>query len=242
MRKTLPVGFVLFVIFAGMLRGDQPNGGLSGPKAVVSGGQGVENDQVQAGGRTLKHRNPRYQLRENDVIDVSFPLTPEYNQTITIQPDGYVSLLGAGDCHVAGQTIPETIQSIRAAYASLLHNPLVTIALKDFVKPYFVAGGEVGHPGKYDLRGDTSLVEAVAIAGGFTENAKHSEVWIFRRVSSDWVETQRLNVKEMLKTGNLREDVHLLPGDMLYVPKSNIGKIRHYLPVATLGSYFNPAP
>jgi polysaccharide export outer membrane protein len=242
MRTTLPVGFILFVILARMLHGDQTRDGLSEPKAVVSGEQGGENGQVQAGDRTLKHRRPRYQLRENDVIDVSFPLTPEYNQTITIQPDGYVSLLGVGDCHVAGQTIPEAIQSIRATYASLLHDPMVTIALKDFVKPYFVAGGEVGHPGKYDLRGDTTLVEAVGIAGGFTDNAKHSEVWIFRRVSSDWVETQRLNVKEMLKTGNLREDVHLLPGDMLYVPKSNIGKIRHYLPVATLGSYFNPTP
>lgn len=242
MRKTLQAGFVLFVIFAHILDGDQIKNGLSEPTAAVSGKQNGEGGQVQTGDRTLKHRHPRYQLRENDVIDVSFPLTPEYNQTATIQPDGYISLLGAGDCHIAGQTIPEAIQSIRAAYASLLHDPMVTIALKDFVKPYFVAGGEVNHPGKYDLRGDTSLVEAVAIAGGFTENAKHSEVWIFRRVSSDWVETQRLNVKEMLKTGNLREDVHLVPGDMLYVPKSNMGKIRHYLPVATLGSYFNPVP
>ena len=241
MLRILTVGFVLFVTFARTFHGDQITDALPLPKAAISP-ERAETNQVPAGDRALKRRHPRYQLRENDIIEVSFPLTPEYNQTVTIQPDGYVSLLGGGDCLVAGQTVPEAIRSIKHAYATLLNDPMVTIAVKDFEKPYFVAGGEVGHPGKYDLRGDTTVVEAVAIAGGFTDDAKHSEVWLFRRVSNEWVETQRLNVKEMLHTANLREDLHLLPGDMLYVPKSKMGKVRHYLPVATLGSYFNPTP
>ena len=119
---------------------------------------------------------------------------------------------------------------------------MITIHLKDFQKPYFIAGGEVGHPGKYELRGDITVVEAVAVAGGFTESSKHSQVWVFRRVSNDWVETKELNVKKMLNAGNLREDMHLNPGDMLYVPKSTMGKIRRYLPVASLGTYFSPMP
>jgi len=190
----------------------------------------------------LKQRNPRYQLCKSDVLELDLPMTPEFNQTVTVQPDGYIMLLGAGDLHVEGQTIPELIESVRAAYHGMLHDPVIAVHVKDFEKPYFIAGGEVGHPGKYELRGDITAVEAVSIAGGFTESSKHSEVWLFRRVSNDWVETKELNIKKMLNAGNLSEDLHLHPGDMLYVPKSTLGKIRRYLPVASLGSYFNPVP
>ena len=188
----------------------------------------------------LHRRNPRYQLGIDDVLQLTFPLTPEFNQTLTIQPDGFITLQGVGDLHVAGQTVPEVTQSIQAAYRKDLHNPMLTVRLVDFEKPYFVVGGEVGHPGKFELRGETTLVQAVAVAGGFTESSKHSEVWLFRRVSNDWVETQRFDVKKMLKTGDLREDALLRPGDMLYVPKNTLSKIKRFIPVATMGLYFNP--
>ena len=138
----------------------------------------------------LHRRNPRYQLGIDDVLQLTFPLTPEFNQTLTIQPDGFITLQGVGDLHVAGQTVPE--------------------------------------------------VQAVEVAGGFTESSKHSQVWLFRRVSNDWVETQRFDVKKMLKTGDLREDALLRPGDMLYVPKNTLSKIKRFIPVATMGLYFNP--
>ncbi len=188
----------------------------------------------------LHHRNPRYQLCKDDVLQVNFNLTPELNQTVNVQPDGYITLLGVGDLHVEGQTVPDVTQLIRAAYAKTLHNPILTVRLMDFEKPYFIAGGEVGHPGKFELRGDTTLTEAVAIAGGFTESSKHSQVWLFRRVSNDWVETQQFDLKKMLKSGNLREDAHLRPGDMLYVPRNTYSKVKRFIPVATLGTYFNP--
>ena len=188
----------------------------------------------------LHRRNPRYQLGIDDVLQLTFPLTPEFNQTLTIQPDGFITLQGVGDLHVAGQTVPEVTQSIQAAYQKDLHNPMLTVRLVDFEKPYFVVGGEVGHPGKFELRGETTLVQAVEVAGGFTESSKHSQVWLFRRVSNDWVETQRFDVKKMLKTGDLREDALLRPGDMLYVPKNTLSKIKRFIPVATMGLYFNP--
>jgi polysaccharide export outer membrane protein len=169
-------------------------------------------------------------------------LTPEFNQTVTVQPDGYVTLIGAGDIHAEGDTVAEVTEAIRSAYGKILHEPIVSIHLRDFERPYFVVGGEVGHPGKYDLRGDTTVVQAIAISGGFTDSAKHSKVWLFRRVSNDWVETRNLDIKKMLTTGNLSEDLHLRPSDMLYVPKSTSAKIRHYLPATSMGMYFNPIP
>jgi len=116
------------------------------------------------------------------------------------------------------------------------------VALKDFEKPYFLAAGQVGKPGKYELRSDLTLVEAVAIAGGFTENSKHSQVLLFRRVSNQTVEARVFDVKKMLASHNLEEDPHLLPGDMLFVPQNSISKIRHYLPTSSMGLYANPMP
>ena len=79
-----------------------------------------------------------------------------------------------------------------------MHDPEVSVILKDFDKPFFLAGGQVNRPGKYQLRADTTVTEAVAIAGGFNDQARHSQVVLFRRVSGDLVESRVLDVKHML--------------------------------------------
>jgi polysaccharide biosynthesis/export protein len=180
-------------------------------------------------------RYPRYQLRADDVLDISFEFTPEFNQTVTVQPDGYVTLRGLGDVHVAGLTVPKLTQTIRAAYARILADPAVAVVLKDFEKPYFVVNGQVGRPGKYDLRGDTTLTEAIAMAGGFNTSAKHSQVVLFRPASQGWYEAKLINVKKMLKTRNLTEQIYLKPGDMLFVPQSALSKIRQFVPNPGIG-------
>jgi polysaccharide export outer membrane protein len=130
-------------------------------------------------------------------------------------------------------------QLIGAAYSKILHDPEITVLLKDFDKPYFTATGQVGHPGKYDLRADTTVAEALAIAGGMTEKSKDSQVLLFRRVSSDWVSVKMLDVKAIYK-GQFDEDVHLHPGDMLFVPQNRFSKIKPFLPVWALSTYMTP--
>ena len=107
----------------------------------------------------------RYRVRKSDVIDVKFKFSPEFDQTLTVQPDGFVTLDEVGDLKVEDKTLPELRGAIRLAYRGILHDPVITVSLKDFDKPFFIAAGQVGHPGKYELRSDTTLVEALAIAG-----------------------------------------------------------------------------
>ncbi len=185
-------------------------------------------------------RNPRYILRTSDSFDITFTFSPEFNQTVVVEPDGFVTFRGAGSAHVAGQTLPELTETIKKAYAGILHDPLVTVSLRDFEKPYFIAAGQVAKPGKYDLRGDVSLTEAVNIAGGFTESSKHSQVLLFRHVGDNKVQAQIFDVKKMLASRNLAEDPRLMPGDMLFVPQNYISKIRKYLPTSSMGLYANP--
>ncbi len=188
----------------------------------------------------LQERSPRYQLRKSDSFEVDFALSPELNQTITVQPDGYITLKSAGTIVAEGLTIPELTEKIRQAYSGVLHDPIITIELKDFDKPYFIASGQVGKPGKYDLRSDLTLTEAVAVAGGFTESSKHSQVVLFRPLQNGMSEARVIDVKKMLKSHDLAEDIHLQPGDMIFVPQNQISKIARYLPTTNLGVYATP--
>ena len=186
----------------------------------------------------IHSRNRRYTIHASDTLELTFALTPEFNQTVTVQPDGYITLREVGDLLAAGHTLPELTDSIKTAYSKILHDPVISVDPKDFEKPYFVVGGQVGKPGKFDYRGDVTLTAAIAIAGGFTDMSKHSQVLLFRRVSDQWTEAKIINVKKMLESKNLQEDPELQPGDMLFVPKNAISKIKPFLPTPSVGSYF----
>ncbi len=184
-----------------------------------------------------RERRPLYRLGKSDVLTIDFAFAPEFNQTVTVQPDGYITLKNAGHLVAEGLTSVELEQAIQVAYAKVLHEPQVTVGLKDFDKPYFIASGEVTHPGKYELRGNTTLVGALAIAGGFTQQSKHSQVVLFRRISPDLMETRVIDVKQMLKRHNLDEDVYLQPGDFVFVPRSLVSNIMRFTPATNLGMY-----
>lgn len=190
---------------------------------------------------SLQRRNPRYQLSEGDVLDLNFPFTPGFNQTVTVLPDGYIGLRGIGSLHVEGDTVPKLRQALQQVYSRILNDPVITVALKDFRKPYFIVGGQVQHPGKFDLRGDTTVMQAIEIAGGFNDDAKHSHILLYRKVSNGWVEVKKLDLRNMLHGKNLNEDPHLSPGDMLFVPKSTFSKFKQFIPSTGMGLYYNPA-
>lgn len=200
------------------------------------------DSQVPASGKSagFQERYPRYQLLPGDTMDLVFEFSPEFNQTVTIQPDGYISLRGVGDIHVSSETLPELVATLENDYSKILNKPSISVLMKDFERPYFIVNGWVGKPGKYDLHGETTVTEGLALAGGLTEKSKHSQVVLFRRVSSQWTEAKVMNVKEMLKDRNLSEDFVLRPGDMIYVPQNTISKIQRYIPTANMAAYVAP--
>jgi polysaccharide export outer membrane protein len=190
---------------------------------------------------SFQNRTPRYKIAPGDTFDINFELSPEFNQTaVPVQPDGFVILRSIGSLKVQGLTVPQLRDALRAAYGKILNDPILSVSLKDFEKPYFVADGQLSKPGKYDLRGDVTLTQAIAIAGGFTDSSKHSQVLLFRRVDDQWMEAKIINVKEMEKKGNLMEDPMLHPGDMLFVPKNTMSKIDKFFPQASMGTFFKP--
>jgi polysaccharide export outer membrane protein len=186
------------------------------------------------------NRRPLYRIRKSDVLEIRFIFASDFDQTVSVRPDGFIDLRGLEERYVEGMTVPELRTAIRAAYAPMLHDPEVTLAVKDFDKPYFIATGEVARPGKYELRSDATVTEALAIAGGLTRQARHSQVVLFRHISDDRVEAKLLNVKQMMNSRNLTEDVHIQPGDLLFIPQNRISKVRQFLPASSLNTYLNP--
>ncbi|HVM93789.1 MAG TPA: polysaccharide biosynthesis/export family protein [Terriglobales bacterium] len=185
-------------------------------------------------------RHPLYRLTKSDVLQANFTFSPDYDQTLTVQPDGYIALKGAGTILAEGRTLPELQDAMTKAYGGFLHEPEISLSLKEFDKPFFLASGEVIRPGKYELRGDITVNEAVAMAGGFTKQARHSQVVLFRRVSTGIAETHVLNLRKMLDSRDAREDMHLRPGDFIFVPESRITKIRRFIPTNSMSWYMNP--
>lgn len=190
----------------------------------------------------LQERYPRYVIQRDDVVLLSFPLSPELNQIVTVGPDGYIDLMSAGGLHVQGMTTPQLIDALKKAYTGVLRDPVINVTLEDFQKPSFTVTGQVGKPGKYDLRSDITATEAIAVAGGLLPTAK-TQVFLLHKASDEWYKVEKLDIKDVLNGKRKNEDVIIKPGDMVYVPESSITSFRKYVPyTVNAGAYVPLTP
>jgi polysaccharide export outer membrane protein len=182
----------------------------------------------------------RYVLVAGDVFEIQYRYTPEFNQTVTVQPDGYVSLEIGGDVKVAGRNLDQVRKIILAYAAKRLASPEVIVVLKEFQKPYVVVAGEVVQPGKFELREKVTAVQAVLLAGGFKDSAKSSQILVFRKLNGETAEVKVLNFRTLKRTSDLENDLILQPGDMILVPRNRLSKIERYVRLASLTTFLYP--
>jgi len=135
------------VVFAGLLLATAVRAQTADEaKTANTGAAGGNLAPDQRGPALTGVRRPLYRLHKSDVVEVRFTFSPEFDQSLTVQPDGLISLKGVGDLPAEGLSGPELRESIRVAYQPVLRDPEVSVMLKDFEKPFFVAGGQVGIP------------------------------------------------------------------------------------------------
>ncbi|MGZ8844366.1 MAG: polysaccharide biosynthesis/export family protein [Pyrinomonadaceae bacterium] len=182
----------------------------------------------------------RYRLQPGDVLEVQFRYSPEFNQTVTVQPDGYISLEIGGDLKVAGFTIEQTRLAILRQASQRLHDPVATIVLKEFQKPYFVVAGEVAQPGKIEMRERVTALQAIMLAGGMKESAKSSQVVVYRTINSEYAEVKVLNLKSIRRTSDLENDLTLQAGDMVYVPRDKLSKVERFVRLVSVMALITP--
>jgi polysaccharide biosynthesis/export protein len=182
----------------------------------------------------------RYVLHPGDVLDIQYRYTPEFNQTVIVQPDGFISLEIGGDVKVSGRNLEQVRNVILAKARTRLASPELIVVLKEFQKPYVVVAGEVMQPGKLEMRETLTALQAVLLAGGFKDSAKSSQILIFRKLNADVAEVKSLNFKTLKRTSDLENDLTLEPGDMILVPRNRISKIERYVRIASLATFLNP--
>ena len=190
---------------------------------------------------TAQTPGPPYRLQIGDSFQVMYRITPEYNQTVTIQPDGAVSLDLIGQVQVSGLTVAQAVERVRVRAGERLNDPEVSIELKDFDRPRFTVLGEVTNPGRYELRGPLTVEDGLALAGGFKITARHTNIILIHRVNDEIGETELINYKELEKPARHHVFVSLRPGDLIIVPQSNLSKVERFVRLANVGVYY-PLP
>jgi polysaccharide biosynthesis/export protein len=186
------------------------------------------------------HHRPRYTLRAGDVLELQYRYTPEFNQTVTVLPDGYINLNLVGDVRVSDLTVTQAHDLIVQKAAVRLNEPELNLILKQFQQPYVVVAGEVTKPGKIDLRDNTTAMQAVLLSGGFLASAQTGQVLLFRKINGDTAEIKVLNLGKFRKTSDLEHDTMLESGDMLFVPRDKLERVSRYIKILNIGMYFNP--
>ena len=169
---------------------------------------------------TWSDYEPPYRFYPGDEIEVALPSAPELNKTVTVQPDGRISLPLIPAVMAADRTVPELQGSLSQAYASLLLRPAVDVTPKAAPLKVFI-GGEVGNPGIFDMAGDADALRAVIQAGDFKVTAARDDVIILRRGPDGRGMMRKVKLGKGLRDPNA-DLVPLRRFDIVYVPRSGV--------------------
>ena len=183
----------------------------------------------------LSERDAHYRLQPEDKVEVLYRLTPEFNAQAAVQLDGNVSLPLVGEVKLAGLTLAESAAAIHKKANNRLNEPEITVLLKDYVKPFFTVAGEVARPGRVEIHGQVTLVEAIALSGGFKDSSRRTQVLLFRKASDSMAEVKIFDLRKLMSPISIREDVPMKPGDVLIIPRNTFSKLEPYVRIAESG-------
>ena len=107
--------------------------------------------------------------------------------------------------------------------------PQVSIMMKEFAGNKIIILGEVNYPGIYTYKGAINLIEAIALAGDFTERAREDSIVIVSGNLTEHLKVTRINISRVIKKGTSETDIVLKANDVIYVPKSFIGNLNKFL-------------
>ena len=154
-----------------------------------------------------------YRLATGDKLRIDVYKDQQLSQSLQIRPDGKITLPLVGDLLAAGRTSTELRDSIAGALKEYIANPVVTVIVVETVPQVVYVQGEVNKPGVFSLvNGRLSIIQAIAMAGGFTDFANRKDITVLRG-------TQKLkfNYKDAVDEDSHREPLQLQPGDTVIV-------------------------
>ena len=177
-----------------------------------------------------------YRFYPGDKFRVDVRTAPELSSEMTIAPDGRVSLPTIGPVMASGKTTRELQASVEEIYGNELRDPSVVITPMDFGSQKVFVGGEVKQPGVFELPGEIDVLQAILLAGGWTEEGSPTQVIVMRRKPGGEMMTRVLDVRNGLARQALYDIGPLKRFDVVYVTRSWIADqnqfVRQYVRAA----------
>jgi polysaccharide export outer membrane protein len=161
--------------------------------------------------------NDEYRVGPGDKLRIEVYKDPQLSQSVQVRPDGKITLPLIGDLEATGHTPIELRDTITKSFKEYVTNPTVTVIVVEALASKVYVMGEVTHPGTMDLHGPTTILQALAMAGGFKELANTKEAKVLRpNGDSGSVQTIKFNYKDVIN-GDAKPFL-LRSGDTVVVP------------------------
>ena len=165
-----------------------------------------------------------YKIQAGDTLDIKFFYNPELNEKeLPVRPDGRISLQLVDEISVLGLT-PKGLQDLlkKKYEATELRDVEVAVIVRSFSRQRVFVDGEVGLPTSVPVRGQLTIMQAIAYARGLRDTARLREVILIRRGKDHNPEIRTVNLEKVLDGTDLGQDILLQPFDIVYVPKSPV--------------------
>jgi polysaccharide export outer membrane protein len=167
---------------------------------------------------TIKPHDDSFVIGDDDVLAISVWKEPDISRSIPVRSDGKISLPLVGEVQATGRTPLKLEQDIASKLKSYISEPEVTVIVQQINSQKFNILGQVNRPGSYPIATAATVLDAIAVAGGFRDFAKQKAIYVLRQ-SSDGTQTRlRFNYKEVVKGQNPAQNIKLQPRDTIVVP------------------------
>jgi polysaccharide export outer membrane protein len=159
-----------------------------------------------------------FQIGADDVLAINVWKEPEISRSVPVRSDGKVSLPLVGEVQASGQTPKQLEAEISKKLAGYISEPEVTVIVQQIKSQRFNILGQVARPGTYPLSNPTTVLDAIALAGGFRDFAKQKSIYVLRQSADGTSSRIPFNYKDVIKGKDPRQNIRVEPRDTVYVP------------------------
>lgn len=214
-NHSIMVGIILIAI-CGSLLSQVPATGDSalGPAPDVA----TATTPPPAAPSAIKAHDSEYVIGNDDLLSINVWKEAEVSRSLPVRSDGRISLPLVGEVQAAGRTPLQLEREIANKLRSYITEPEVTVMVQQINSEKYNVLGQVAKPGSYSLTLATSVLDAIATAGGFRDFAKRKGIYILRRNSTGGVTRIPFNYNDVIKGKSPEQNIGLNPNDTIVVP------------------------
>ena len=163
-------------------------------------------------------KGDEYVIGPEDVLSIVVWKEPDFTKVVPVRPDGMISIALAGDIKAAGLTVKQLQENLKKQLTAYVSNPEVSVTVQEFRSQKFNVMGQVNKPGAYPLTGPTTILDAIALAGGFRDFAKTKKIYVLRTDADGKQVKLPFNYNEVIKGNQMNTNVNLEARDTIVVP------------------------